>query len=138
MHPKIKAEYFEPAFLLSASFAWLISSTILLVIGAIILKESYANERVMAYVSSSISFLSAMTAGSVAKQKGRAGGFYIAMLTATFLVVALLTIGFLIDGSRIEPSSVMSVISFTFSGCLVGTIFNHKSENKKKQYRARM
>ena len=138
MRPKIKGEYFDPTFLFRAFFAWFLSALLLLIIASIILKECEASERVMAYASSTISFIAALVAGVSAKKKGRAGSIYTSLLTASALVTALFTIGFLIDGSNIVPSSVMSVISFTFSGCLVGTVLVSLPDNKKKQYKPRI
>ncbi len=138
MHKKMKADYFDPVFLLSAFFYWFLCALILLIICSIILNESGASEKGIGYSSSVISFISAVAAGTAAGRKRNAGAFYTAILTAVALIIALLTLGFVINGSLIEPSSVMSVVSFTFSGCLVGVFFLSEIGRKKKKYRPKL
>ena len=135
MRQKIKGDFFDPSFLLSAFFAWIISAMILLIISSIILNEMGCSEKSLGYVSSAISFITAVTAGISAGRKRKAGSVYTALLTATALVTTLLTIGFLVEGSAIEPSAVMSVISFSFTGCMLGAVFFAVPTQKKKRYR---
>jgi len=135
---KIKGEYFDPRFLLSAAFAWLVSALILLLLSSILLNELGCTEKSLGYTSSAISFAAAMIAGMAAGRKRKAGAVYTALLTASAMVTALLTIGFMINGNEIEASAVMSVISFSFAGCLVGVVMFTGSGKNKKRYRPKL
>ena len=137
MRPKIKGEYFDSAFLFNALMAWIISATLLLLIASVLLNELGCTEKSMGYVSSLISFIAALVAGITAGRKRKAGTLYTAMLTASVLVTALLTLGFMIEGVELVPSSVMSVISFSFTGCMVGTVF-FSSTSSKKRYKPKV
>lgn len=134
MRSIIKGDGYDPAFLLSSAFVWLISASILLIISAVILCEIGCTEQSLGYVSSFISFGSALAAGAAAARRRKKKNLYTALLTAAALVIALLTVGFLIDGIEIEASAIMSVVSFTFAGCVVGVI-SFSSGVKRKQYR---
>ncbi len=50
---------------------------------------------------------------------------------------ALLTIGFIVEGSAIEAAGVLSVVSFTFTGCAFGAVLfgGKKRKNYKQRYR---
>lgn len=135
MRPKIKGEYFDFAFLISAFFAWMMCALALLLISSIILYEVGCTEKSLGYVSSGISFVSAAVCGASAGRKRRNGALFTALLTATVLVVALLTVGFLVNGAAISPSAVMSVISFSFTGCMLGAVFFSVPLHRKKRHR---
>ena len=137
MRPYLKGEYYDSGFLLSAFAVWLICAFSLLVISSVLLNELGCSEQTLGYASSAISFISALAAGIVASRKRKSGKMYTALLTASVLVTAFLTLGFLIQGSEIQPSAIMSIISFTFSGCLVGGIIP-SSFKTKKQYKPRI
>ena len=137
MRPYLKGEYYDSGFLLSAFAVWLISAFSLLVVSSVILNEVGCSEQTLGYVSSAISFVSALSAGIAAARKRKSGKIYTALLTASVLVTSFLTLGFLIKGAEIEPSAIMSIISFTFSGCMVGAIFPISCKIKK-QYRPRI
>ena len=131
----LKKEYYDSSFLISAVVAWLITAFILLIICTVLLSELGCSEQSLGYTSSIISFLSALAAGITASKKRKSGTIYTALLTASVLIIALLTLGFMIDGSALQPSAIMSIISFTFSGCLVGIILVLVPIKKKKRYR---
>lgn len=138
MRPKIKGEYFDGSFILSALFAWFLSALLLLILSSIILNEAGCSEKALGYTSSVISFVSAFAAGIVTGRKRKTGALYASLLTASFLVVALLTVGFLVNGSSIEPSAVMSVISFSFAGCVAGGVMFPGGSHKKKKYKPQL
>ena len=132
MRPKINGEYYDSAFLLSACFVWMISATSMLLVASVLLSEFGCTEKSLGYVSSLITFLSAMLAGISAGRKRKLSTLYTSLLTASVLTTALLTIGFMINGRLLVPSSVMSLISFTFTGCMVGVVFFSVPINRKK------
>ena len=137
MRPYLKGEYYDSGFILSAVLAWILSAALLLLISSILLNELGCNEQSLGYVSSLISFLAAVAAGVAAARKRKSGLLYTALITASVIVTALLTLGFLINGPDIEPSAIMSIISFSYSGCLVGMFF-YTPSRKRKHYKPRI
>ena len=88
----------------------------------------------MGYLSSGISFLCAAAAGSAAAKKSRTKSLLTALLTSTALVISLLTVGFLIKGREMDPSSILSVVSFTYAGVIFGMLVLYRpSRNTKKK-----
>ena len=137
MRKYLKGEYYDSGFLLSAFAAWGLSAALLLLISSIILSELGCSEQSIGYASSLISFLSAFAAGIAASRKRKNGLLYTSLLTATVLVTALLTLGFIINGSKIEPSAILSIISFTFAGCVAGVVACVPVK-QKKHYKPRI
>ncbi len=137
MLSNVKVEAWEPRTLLSALAAWAVSALALLCAASLILSKLSLGEGAMGYVSSALSFLSAGCAGAVLGRKKSGGVIYPALLTAAVLVTALLTIGFMAEGAQLQASGVLSVVSFTFAGCLFGSVLfsGKKSRNHKKRYR---
>lgn len=133
----IKLEAWEPRTILSALASWAVSALVLLCIACFILTKISLGEAAMGYVSSALSFLSAVCAGAALGRARSGGVIYPALLTAAVLVTALLTIGFIVEGSDLQASGVLSVVSFTFTGCLFGSVLfsGKKSKSNKKRYR---
>ena len=79
--------------------------------------------------------LAAVGAGIAAAKKRRTGAVYTALLSAAVLVTALLTVGFLIAGEKLDPSAVLSLVSFSFAGCLFGAVvLCHPAKKHRKSY----
>lgn len=129
----MKGEYFDSVFLVSAIVAWAMCAFVLLTVSSVILHETGAAEQSIGYASSAVSFLSAAAAGWAAARKRKKASFYTSLLTGTVIITVLLTVGFLIDGKKLEPSSVMSVISFTFTGCMVGGVLLYRPGKRPKR-----
>jgi len=138
LRPNLKGEYYDSSFLLAALFTWLISSLLLLLIATVVLSEIGCSEQSLGYASSLITFLSAFAAGVSAVKKRKTGLIYTALLTATVLVTALLTLGFIIDGPALEPSAILSIISFTFSGCLTAAVCDLLPFKKHRKHKPRI
>lgn len=137
MLSSLKPEATDARVILSALAAWAVSALALLCLASFILGKVNAGEGAMGYISSALSFLTAICAGA-AVGKSRAGSVvYMALLTAAVLVTALLTIGFMVEGTAIDASGVLSVVSFTFAGCLAGAMLftGKKQKNYKQRYR---
>ena len=134
----IKGEFPDSGFLLKAVAAWLLSALILLPVAAVILNMFGASERAMSITGSSISFLTAACAGTAAAKKRRQGNVYTALLSGAVLVTALLTVGYLIAGEKIDPSAVLSLVSFTFAGCLVGAVICWRPVKKRRRRNAKL
>lgn len=133
----VKAEAWEAKTILSALAAWALSALVLLCIASLILSKLSLGERAIGYVSSALSFFTAAFAGMELGREKAGAVIYPAMLTAAVLVTALLTIGFIVEGSDLQSSGVLSVVSFTFTGCLFGAVLagGKKSKSHKKRYR---
>ena len=138
MRSFLKGEYYDSGFLISAVLAWIICASMLLLICTVLLCELGCTEQALGYTSSAISFLAAFTSGVVASRRRKSGTIYTALMTAAVIVTTLLTIGFLINGSAIEPSAIMSVVSFTFAGCMSGAILFFSPGKRHKQYKPRI
>lgn len=134
MFPTLKGDFFDSGFLLSAVVAWILSALVLLTAAAILLHELGCGAGSLGYASSAVSFLSAVCAGAAAAHRRRTGNLYTAAISAAVIVTALLTVGFLIDGVEIDASAVMSVVSFTFAGCMVGAVLLYRPERRGKRY----
>lgn len=130
----LKPEASDARIILSALAAWAVSAILLLCIASFVLSKLSVGEGAMGYVSSAISFLTAVCAGLSVGRRRSGGVVYPALITGAVLVTALLTIGFIVEGADIEASGVLSVVSFSFAGCLFGAVlFGGK---KQKNYRA--
>lgn len=127
------ADKWNLRFLLRALVAWAVSALLLLLIASLIVSKSSIGAGELGYVSSGISFLAAVFAGIFAGRAIKGSGLYTGLLTAALLSVVLLTVGFLIEGPALESSGVLSIVTFSFSGCLVGSVFfgSRKGRGKK-------
>ena len=110
-------------FLFHGLLAWAVSALVLLPAAAFMISAAGINSGAAGYISSALSFMAALFAGRAAAAERQGGRLYSGLLCAAVLVTALLTLGFLIRGSEIEPSGILSVVSFSFAGCLVGAVF---------------
>ena len=122
-----KAKLPEAAFLLSAAGAWLLSACILLAVTTLAANLAGLGEQGLGYLSSLNSFLCAVAAGAAAVKRSRASRLLTALLTGTGLVILLLTAGFLVKGETLDPSAVLSVVSFTYAGALLGAALGPKA-----------
>lgn len=125
-----KTGSFSGGFLLSAMAAWAFSAGILLCMAALAADISKVGETSLAYFSSALSFLTAAAAGLAAARHRKAGGLVTALASSTTIVILLLTLGFLIRGEKLDPSAVLSVVSFTYAGCLFGACLLYKPMKK--------
>ena len=133
----MKGEFPDSAFLLKALGTWAICVLILLPAAAVILNAVGATERALSITGSAISFLAAVGAGLAAAKKRRSAGVYTALLSAAVLVTALLTVGYLIAGEELDPSAVLSLVSFSFAGCLVGAVILYRPNKKYRKMKAK-
>ena len=128
-----KVEFPNGLFLVRALTSWLLCAAILLVIAALIANAAKMGEQGMAYLSSGISFLCAAAAGKAAAESKKTNNPGIALITATALVIFLLTAGFLIRGEDMAPSSVLSLVSFGYAGVLFGSLILYKPDRPRSK-----
>lgn len=111
----------ELLYILKAFYAWIICALISLLMFSYIITKSSLDSSYIAYISSFISFITAMFAGIAAAKYRKGSSLYTGIFTGLVIVILLLTLGFAIDGNRIESSGIISVVTFTFSGILLGS-----------------
>ena len=128
-----KDEFPDGLFLFSALIAWLLCAAILLVLAALIANAAKMGEQGIAYLSSGVSFLCAAAAGKAAAESKKSNSLAIAVITATALVIFLLTAGFLIQGEDMAPSSVLSLVSFGYAGVLFGSLILYKPDRPRSK-----
>lgn len=104
----------------SAVVAWLISAAVLVSVFSLFICKTSMDSSYIGYVSSFISFASAAIAGAYSFRYKKGETLISSLVTALFIVILLLTIGFLIRGEDMTPAGLISVSSFTFAGLLLG------------------
>ena len=109
------------SFLPRALAAWAVCVAALLFSGAVLYASDAASLSSLGYASSIISFLSAVGAGAAAASTQKEGRIVKGLLSALCLAALLLLTGFLIKG-RLDGSAVLSVVSFTLTGCMLGSM----------------
>jgi len=120
-------------FLISLFYTWFISAVVLLIASSLIISKTSLSSMFLGYTSSAISFLTAASATAIAARKSD-NILLISTMSAFALIIILLSIGFTIKGNDMSASGIISVVSFTISGCLVGGVFlGNKSLKRNKK-----
>ena len=122
-------------FLFRAGMGWIVGAAVLLLITTLIANTFGIGETALAYLSSAISFFAAFAAGILGERKQSAVRLPAALITATTLVVALLTVGFLIRGEGMDSSAILSIVSFTYVGVIAGMFMRPRKKNNGKKHR---
>ena len=119
--------------LFCAAAVWLLCACVLLTAATLAANLTGMGEQGMGILSSVLSFLCAAAAGWTAAKKQRKNRLLTALITAVMLIVLLLTVGFLIRGTELNSSSILSLVSFTFAGVLFGAMIpTSPGKNTKK------
>ncbi len=118
--------------LLRVLLLWAASALLLLTVASLVLSRAHAGSGVLGYCSSAISFLSAAAAVFFAADHGRDRLLLRGLLPALFLVIVLLTLGFLARGKDMSPSGILSVSCFTFAGALLGGALPPKGRGRRR------
>ncbi len=105
--------------LLHAIGIWFLAALVLLTVSAFLLSRIPVGSAVLGYWSSALSFLSAFFAGLKAGDRRQDGSIAACLSAGLLLSILLLTTGFLFGGG-LDPSGILSVVSFTFAGVLLG------------------
>ena len=121
-----KMKWPEGSVFISAAAAWLLSACVLLFAATLAANLTGMGEQGMGILSSVLSFLCAVASGWAAAKKQHANRLLTALITAAMLVVLLLTVGFLIRGTELNPSSILSLVSFTYAGVLFGALILYR------------
>jgi len=124
----------DASFLPGAACAWLLCACVLLVLTTLTANLTGMGEQGLGYLSSLNSFLAAAAAGLAAAKRSRAPRLLTAVITGAALVILLLTVGFLTKGEEMDPSSVLSVVSFSCAGVLLGTVLGPKPGRRHSRH----
>lgn len=122
-------------FLMRAVLAWFLAAVILLLLASLIVSKASISSGTVGYISSALSFLAALFAGAKASSERRKGNVYTGLITGAAIVTLLLTIGFLIEGTEMESDGILSVVTFTFAGCLAGAVLLPGGKTRAKKTR---
>ncbi len=122
------------SFLPRALATWAVCAAALLLSGAVLYASDAAALSSLGYASSLISFLSAVGAGAAAVLPQKEGRIVKGLVSAVCLSGLLLLTGFLIRG-KLDGSAVLSVLSFTFTGSVLGAMLP-LNRKKRKRFRA--
>ncbi len=122
--------------LLRGTLAWIVSAAVLLLGASILFTADLVRLPGLGYASSLISFLAAAAAGACTSSPRRGKRLLASLLMGAALSGVLLLFGFLIAG-ELDPGAVISVVSFTLSGCLAGAFLPKKSKAKRAGRRSR-
>lgn len=124
----------EISFLIRAVLRWFEAALLLLAVVSLVLAVSGVSSEAFGYVSSALSFAAAVFAGSAAAHIRGKGGIFTGLVVGAAITTLLLTIGFIIAGDKLGSDGVLSVATFTLSGCAVGSVFfmsKKRKPNKK-------
>ena len=123
---------FSFAFALRALAAWAAAALLLLFAAALIAKKAALDARVIAYMSAALSFIAAAAAGAWGVRGWQGARLVCGLLCGGCVTIVLLMLGFIIAGSDMPSDGVMSVASFTFAGCLLGSVIGGRGHRRKK------
>lgn len=118
-----KLELPDARFLLTAVVTWLAASLLCVLLCALIVQLSDAAAGTVGYISSALSFITAAAAGARAAGVRGRGAVYTGLVSGVVIITLALTLGFIIAGQEIAADGVLSVVTFTLSGTLVGSVF---------------
>ena len=137
LQPFQREKLYDAGFIVKAVTAWLAAVPALLFLSAAVIAKAELGNAFVGYASSFISFFAAVAAGAAAGRVCQAGILYSSLVSAAVIVTVLLTTGFLINGAELESAGIISVASFTFSGCLAGGIVfsGNKQKKQKRQHK---
>ena len=107
---------------LRALAAWALSAFVLLLVLSWILSVTGCGSTVLGYLSSAISFCAALFSGLVFCRERQGRETAASLVLALVLVVLLLSLGILIGDKALDPSGILSVVTFTFAGVAAGSL----------------
>ena len=105
-------------FLLHALLGWIVGAVLLLLVTSLIANTAEVGD----------------AAGISAARRQSAARLPAALIAATALVIVLLTIGFLIRGEGMDSSAILSIVSFTYAGVVMGMFIYPKRKRHGMNY----
>lgn len=123
--------------LFSSCAAWLISALLLALITALFMTLAPVEEAAVGYISSALSFVSALIAGQSAARGSEKGAVLTGLITGLLIITLALTLGFITAGERLTADGVLSVVTFSLAGALCGAVITPKRKRKRTKPFAR-
>ena len=127
----------DARFLLRAVSAWMICACVLVFLAAMAANAFRLGERGLGYLSSAVSFLAAAAAGIFSDRARNTSRFAVSLISATTLVIILLTVGYLVRGEEMNSSAVLSIVSFTYAGVPAGVFLQPSGKGNGRKYHNR-
>lgn len=122
-------------FIPSAVLMWTVCALVMLPMFALAAHIFLWSERSLAYACSAINFLAAVFAGAKAMSVRKKNAVLTALVAGVCIIITLFTIAFLSAGDAMKVDGILSVVSFTLAGALVGAVFFPL--DRKKTFRKR-
>ncbi len=113
----------EARVILHAAAAWAAAAVVLALLAALAAAQLFVPEGAMGYISSAMSFIAALVAGSRAARGRKTGAVYAGLVAGVVITTLALTLGFIVAGDGIAADGVLSVVTFTLAGCVAGSVF---------------
>ena len=117
--------------ILRAVLLWMACAAALVLCAALLFVSGALSLSAMGYASSAISFFSALIAARSAAGVQKSARLPCFLVLAPLLTLPPLFVGFLIAG-ELNGSAVLSTVSFTLVGCLVGILLPRVKRAKKR------
>lgn len=112
---------------------WLLCALLLSLLCSLFIAQSSGSSRQLGYAGSAVSFISAAAAAGYLVRQGKGRSLLAGLLVGLGLCVLLLLAGCLIDARHLSPDAVLSIVSFTFSGSLVGSLLRARQPGRRKK-----
>ena len=127
----------NPGVLLYGLTTWLLASAVLVPSIGFAASNFADSARTVSLLGDLISFLSAAFSGAAVARSSDSGRLLPGILIGCLLALILALTGFLIGGRVFRPDGVLSMLSFTLSGAVFGSVFFGKSTSVSKMKRRR-
>ena len=125
------------SFLPKVLILWSMSAIVLLLVCSAAVSRIRTDSSVLGYISSAISFASAALASAYAAGNSKYGAIIVGLCSALVLIIVLLTAGMIISGRDLDAAAIISVVSFTVSGSIFGSVFLKPGNRKSKFTKAK-
>lgn len=120
----------NPRFILTGCISWTVSALVLSLLTALIMSLTDIPESAVGYICSALSFVAAFIAGLFAMRNVEKGAMLLGLFVGMTVTVVALTLGFLLSDTAPEPDGVLSVVTFSLSGALAGSVMCPKRKRK--------
>lgn len=117
---------------LTGCSAWCVCALCLTLAAAGVMTLADIPASAVGYICSALSFASAFFAGVCAMRVRERGALTLGLAVGTAATIIALTLGFIISESGLDADGVLSVVTFTLSGALVGALLCPKGKKRRK------
>lgn len=115
---------------LKGGAVWFTVLLMLTVITSAFVGKTNINEKAFVYVCSALIFISSAAAGNTLNR--RKEKIIYCLILSVFLIIVALSLGFLLDGSRLEIGGILNVVSFTLCGTLTGYVLQAPKKRRSR------